>query len=142
VQHVEVIHDFAAPVERVWACYTDHRGWSRWVRLGRVTLAREGQPTPDGVGCVRVIGPGPFAVHEEVLVFEPSRRMVYALIKGAVPIRHHRGEVTFAALPDGRSRVTWRCQFDSIVPGLGPLVRRGVARMFAQVLSRMASQLP
>jgi uncharacterized protein YndB with AHSA1/START domain len=141
VQHVEVSRDFAAPVERVWACYTDHRGWSRWARLGRVTLAREGQPTADGVGCVRVIGSGLLAVHEEVRVFEPPNRMVYALVKGAVPIRNHEGEVTFATLPDGQTRITWRCRFDSIVPGLGPVIRGAVARMFAQVLARMASQL-
>ena len=141
MQQLEVTHDFAAPVERVWACYTDHRGWSRWARLGRVTLTRAGQPTADGVGCVRVIGSGPFAVHEEVRVFEPPRRMVYTLVKGAVPIRNHEGEVTFTTLPDGRTRVTWRCRFDSLIPGLGPVIRAGVTRMFAQVLARMTPQL-
>jgi uncharacterized protein YndB with AHSA1/START domain len=141
VQQIVVTRDFDAPLERVWARYTDHRGWSRWAGIGRVTLAREGRPEPDGVGCVRVIGPGPFAVHEEVLEFEPPHRMVYALTEGLVPIRNHRGEVTFAPLPAGGTRVVWRCRFDSAVPLLGGLLEAGVKRMFTQVLARLAVRL-
>jgi uncharacterized protein YndB with AHSA1/START domain len=141
VERIQVTQDYEAPIERVWACYTDHRGWSRWARLGRVTLAREGSPTPDGTGCIRVIGPGPFAVQEEVLEFEPPRRMVYSLVKGMVPIRDHRGEVTFTALAPARTRVTWRCQFESMLPLAGPLIRTGVSRMFAAVLLRMTARL-
>jgi uncharacterized protein YndB with AHSA1/START domain len=138
--HVDVQHDYDAPIERVFACYTDHRGWTRWAGLGRVTLAREGTPTPDGVGCVRVITTGRVAVQEEVRAFEPPHRMVYALVKGAVPIRDHEGEVTFEALPGDRTRVRWRCRFASMIPGLGPVLRFGVSRMFTQVLARMTAQ--
>lgn len=141
MQQIQVTHDYDAPVERVWACYTDHRGWTRWARLGRVTLAREGQPTPDGVGCIRAITTLGFTVQEEILAFEPPRRMVYSLIRGAVPLRNHQGEVLFEPLPGGGTRVTWRCQFDAMIPLLGGVLRDGVARMFAQVLARMTSQL-
>jgi uncharacterized protein YndB with AHSA1/START domain len=141
VQQVRVSQDYDAPPERVWACYTDHRGWTRWARLGRVTLAREGQPTADGVGCIRAITTLGFTVQEEVLVFEPPRRMVYTLTRGAVPIRNHQGEVLCEPLPGDRTRLTWRCQFDSMIPGLGGVLQTGVARMFAQVLLRMVPQL-
>ena len=134
-------HEYDAPVERVWACYTDHRGWTHWARIGRVTLAREGQPTPDGAGCIRAITTLGFTVQEEVLAFEPPGRMAYALIRGAVPIRNHQGEVVFEPLPGGRTRVTWRCRFDSMLPFLGGVLRNGIARMFAQVLDRMTPQL-
>jgi uncharacterized protein YndB with AHSA1/START domain len=141
VVQIRVSHDYDAPIERVWACYTDHRGWSRWARIGRVTLAREGQPTPDGVGCIRAITTLGVTIQEEVLAFEPPRRMTYTLIRGAVPIRNHQGEVRFEPLPGGRTHVTWRCQFDSMIPFLGGVLRHGVARTFAQVLARMTTQL-
>lgn len=141
MQHVEVSHVYDAPIERVWERYTDHRGWTRWARVGRVTLAREGTPTPDGVGCVRRIVTGGFAVEEEVTAFEPPRRMTYTLVRGAVPMRNHAGEVLFEPLGPQRTRVTWRCRFDGVLPGIGPLVRLGITRLFATVLARLERAL-
>lgn len=137
MQHVEVSRRFDAPVTRVWERYTDHRDWTGWARIGRVALERTGTPAPNGVGCVRKITTAGFSVWEEVLEFEPERRMVYRLIRGAVPIRDHRGEVLFEADEAGGTRVTWRCRFDSAIPGLGGLMRRGIGRMFADVLARL-----
>ncbi len=48
---VERIVDFQP--ETVFARYTDHAGWSDWAGAGKVTLAREGNPDRNGVGCVR-----------------------------------------------------------------------------------------
>ena len=141
MQHLAVTREYAAPIERVWACYTDWEGWTRWAGVGRVALAREGRPDRNGVGCVRIVGPGPLAAHEEVRVFEAPHRMVYALVAGGVPIRDHEGEVTFEALADGGTRVTWRCRFASVIPGLGPPIRLGVSWMFARMLRRMAPRV-
>ena len=137
MQQVEVVRRLDAPPARVFSRYTDHRGWTDWAGLGRVTLDRVGTPTPDGVGCVRKITTAGFSVYEEVTHFEPDRRMVYRLVRGAVPIRNHEGEVLFEPDGDG-TRVTWRCRFDSMIPGLGGLLRRGIARMFGDVLDRLA----
>jgi len=137
MQHVEVVRRFDAPVGRVFERYTDHRGWTDWAGLGRVTLDRTGTPAPNGVGCVRKITTAGVSVYEEVVAFEPDRRMVYRLIRGLVPIRNHEGEVLFE--PDGSgTRVTWRCRFDSMIPGLGGIIQRGVSRMFGDVLDRLA----
>lgn len=136
MQHVEVARRFDAPVHRVWERYTDHRGWTEWAGLGRVTLDPAGSPDPNGVGCVRKITTASLSVWEEVVDFEPERRMTYRLVRGAVPMRNHFGEVRFD--PDGTgTRVVWRCRFDSMIPGLGWLLRRGVERMFADVLARL-----
>jgi uncharacterized protein YndB with AHSA1/START domain len=139
MQHVEVSQYVDAPPEAVWARYTDHRSWTEWARIGTVTLDRQGTPPPNGVGCVRVISAGGTRSFEEVLGFEPPHRMTYTLRKGPAPIRDHLGEVVFT--PEGSgTRVTWRCRFESRIPGLGGLFRVGISRLFAGVLRRLAAQ--
>jgi uncharacterized protein YndB with AHSA1/START domain len=137
MQHVEVSHHFDAPPARVWERYTDHRGWTDWAGVGRVTLDATGEPPPNGVGCVRKITTGGFSVWEEVVAFEPERRMTYRLVRGALPIRDHLGEVLFAPEGDG-TRVVWRCRFDSTVLGIGALLRLGIQHVFGRVLDRLA----
>ena len=140
MQHVEVTKHYAAAPEVVFDRYTDHRSWQRWAGLGRVTLAREGVPAPNGVGCVRVISTAGVGVHEEVFSFERPHRMTYKLIKGPVPLKDHFGEVVFEPA-DGGTRVTWRCQFNSTVPGLGGASRWFITRLFRQVLDALEREL-
>jgi hypothetical protein len=44
--------------------------------------------------------------------------------------------------PDGEgTRVTWRCRFDSRIPGLGGLQRLLITRMFRKALDGLARDL-
>ena len=140
MQHVNVSRLFAAPPEKVWDIYTDHVSWGRWAGLGQVKLAREGIPAPNGVGCVRVIKTAGVGVHEEIVSFERPRHMTYRLIKGPVPLKDHLGEVSFAP-ENGGTRLTWHCQFNSVIPGLGPAQRWFITRLFRQILEALAKQL-
>jgi hypothetical protein len=119
--------------------YTDHAGWAEWGGVGTARIEREGSPPPNGAGCIRVLGPGRFAAHEEILDFEPGRRMTYRIVKGGIPIRDHFGEVLFEPDGDG-TRIVWRCRFESKIPGLGPVFRALVARLFRGVLDGMAGR--
>ena len=140
MQHVEVVRTINAPVQAVWDRYTDHVSWSEWAGFGTVRLEREGRPPPNGVGCVRVFSnAGLKVVYEEVISFEPPRRMTYRIVRGPVPVKDHRGEVLFEP-SDGGTRITWRCQFDSKVPGLGKLFRRIITRMFRNALEGLARE--
>lgn len=139
MHHVEVTRIFNAPVEAVWSRYTDHVSWTRWAGLGKVRLDREGVPPPNGVGCVRVISNGGFKVLEEVVEFEPPRRMTYRIVKGGLPLRDHLGEVVFEP-HDGGTKVVWKCQFDSRVPGLGGLFRVFITRLFRNALAGLARE--
>lgn len=140
VQHVEVERVIHAPPDAVWERYTDHVSWTQWAGMGRVRLAREGVPAPNGVGCVRVITSAGVAVHEEVVSFEPPRRMTYRVLHGGIPIRDHLGEVEFAPCAGG-TRVTWRCRFASRVPGLGRAFRWLVTTLFRRALAGLAADL-
>lgn len=135
MHHVETEQIVEAPPETVWAKYTDHVGWSRWAGLGNVTLEREGSPTKNGVGAIRVFNNG-IKVREEVLSFEAPSRMTYRLVSGAFPLTNHLGTVLFEPHPQG-TRVVWRCQFDSRLPFVGGLIEKSLQRLFSKTLSRL-----
>ena len=138
MQQVEVVRTFAEPPERVFAVYTDHAGWSRWAGIGSSRLEVAGRTHRNGAGAVRVLGPGPFAAREEVLDFEPPRRMTYRVVGGGM-LRNHLGEVLFE--PDGGgTRIVWRCRFDPAIPGLGGLLRAFVTRIFRRALEGLAER--
>ena len=142
MQKVEVQRVIEAPVQAVWDRYTDHVSWTEWAGLGKVRLEREGVPPPNGVGCVREISNAGFKLYEEVLSFEPPHRMTYRIARGLIPLKDHVGEVVFEPHAQG-TLVTWRCQFNSKIPGLGGLFRVFITRLFRNALAGLSrSGLP
>jgi SAM-dependent methyltransferase/uncharacterized protein YndB with AHSA1/START domain len=140
MQHVEVERRFDAPPAQVWKVYTDHAGWGAWAGLGRARLETEGHPDRNGVGAVRCFTSGGISVFEEVLSFDPPKRMTYRVVRGGIPImKDHLGEVVLE--PDGAAtRLIWRCRFGSKVPGLGAPMRWMITRLFRQALEGLAKR--
>ncbi|MCP4003846.1 MAG: SDR family NAD(P)-dependent oxidoreductase [bacterium] len=130
MRSVEVRRRFEAPPRAVWDVYTDHARWSEWAGTPGSRLVAKGQHDPNGVGAVRSFTGG---VREQVLSFDPPRRMTYTVISGPFPIKDHEGEVVFEPDGDG-TLVTWRCRFKSKIPGLGGLLERIVTSIFARGL--------
>jgi uncharacterized protein YndB with AHSA1/START domain len=131
MEHVEVTHDFKALPEEVWQVYTDHARWREWAGTPGSRLVREGNEERNGSGAVRAFAGG---MREEILDFEPPRRMTYAIRAGFFPIRDHQGEVRLERMPSG-TRVTWTCRFEPIIPGTGALLRWFIQNMFARSLA-------
>ena len=143
MQHIEVERRFPASPQQVWDVYTDHAGWKNWAGpVFKVAfLETEGRTDPNGSGAVRCFGAGPTRVLEEVLDFEPPKRMTYRVVRGGLPMKDHLGEVVFEPDSDERgegTRVVWRCRFRAPIPLLGPLMRFGVRRLFASALEGLA----
>jgi uncharacterized protein YndB with AHSA1/START domain len=131
MQRVEVEHRYAAPPQAVWDIYTDHARWREWAGTPGSRLAIAGQPNRNGTGAVRAF---PGGIREEILTFEPPKRMTYTVIGGFFPIRDHLGEVFFE--PDGEgTRIVWRCRFESRIPGLGGLIERFITATFRRALA-------
>jgi uncharacterized protein YndB with AHSA1/START domain len=97
---VDVVVQCTASVEAVWTLLDDARGWSRWAPFRTSVLEREGSPVPDEVGAPRSFGTGPVLSREEVVVFDPPRRLVHELRSG-LPPRDHRAEVTLTPAGSG-----------------------------------------
>ena len=138
MQHVQVQRHIAGPPQSVFDAYTDHVSWAEWAGIGPARLAREGVPAPNGVGCNRVLGPAISAAHEEILSFEPPKRMTYRIVKGLPVLRDHFGEVDFSSAEGGGTLVVWRFRFEPRIPGFGGLLRRMIERTFRGALEGLA----
>jgi uncharacterized protein YndB with AHSA1/START domain len=136
MQHIEVQKVVEASPEVVFARYTDHAGWSRWAGAGKVSLAREGSPDRNGVGCVRAFESA-MGLQEEVIEFDPPRHMAYRVIRGGFPIKDHRGDVRFEPHPRG-TRVVWSARFDSRIPLSAAPMARFIRVVFRVLLARFA----
>ena len=133
---------FDAPPDRVFAALTDHVGFGR--ALGEdIRLERQGVPAPNGLGAVRAIHARGLTIREEVVGWEASRAMDYAVVSGA-PLQNHRGEIRLA--PDGvGTRVDYRIRFDWpwYLGGalVGGLIARSLERQIASGIASMAATL-
>lgn len=119
-----------APVDRVWAVLADHEGMTGWVPGLKATLDKQGAGDRNGLGAVRRLRPAPLApaIVEEVVAFEPGRRLAYKALAG-VPLRNYGGDVLLAAV-DGGTRITYTITSDDRVP----LVEKGVRAVIAKAL--------
>jgi hypothetical protein len=63
--------------------------------------------------------------------------MTYQVVKGGAGIKNHLGEVLFEPSGSG-TKVTWRCRFDTVVPGFGWIMRAFIARIFRTALDGLA----
>jgi uncharacterized protein YndB with AHSA1/START domain len=138
MRRVEVEQIIEAPPEAVFARYTDHAGWSRWAGAGKVSLAREGSPDRNGIGCVRAFEAA-MGLQEEVIEFDPPTHMAYRVVRGGFPIKDHRGDVRFEPHTRG-TRVVWSCEFGSRVPFSAGAMERFVRLVFRVLLARFAAR--
>lgn len=124
------------PADKVWAALADHEGMGSWGPGISVTLDKEGAGDRNGVGAVRRIvarGPAPTIV-EEIVAFEPGRRLGYKALSG-VPFRNYVGDVVLT--PDGAgTRIDYAISVD---PRLGVVDKVGanvIARTLLALLVR------
>lgn len=131
LRRVEVTHRFDASPQQVWDVFTDHARWSEWAGTPGARLVSPGSPDPNGIGAVRGFAGG---IREEVLSFDPPKRMTYAVTAGLLPLKEHQGEVLLQAEGD-QTVLTWRCRFRSKIPGLGRPLQRLITRTFSRGLA-------
>ena len=96
---------------------------TKWLQA-TVSLEREGDPPPDGVGCIRVVTRRPLRVREQITEVEAPSRLAYRLLSG-LPVRHYVGQTTLTG--DGRETdIRWTIDFTSPVPGMAYVVRLAI----------------
>lgn len=133
---VHVAARSGAPPERVWAVLADARRWKEWTPLRTSELERQGSPDPDGIGALRRFGAGPVVTREEVVGFEPPRRLAYELRSG-IPVRGYRAEVILTPWGDG-TEIAWHIRFEPRIPGTGPLLRAFLGSVITDIARRLA----
>jgi catechol 2,3-dioxygenase-like lactoylglutathione lyase family enzyme/uncharacterized protein YndB with AHSA1/START domain len=124
-----------APPGRVWERLVDHERMSDWWPCRSTRLAREGEER-NGPGAVREIAGTGMTLVEEVVAWEPGRRLDYRLRSGA-PLRYHFGRVRLAPREDGGTDLHYTIRFTSAIPLGGRLLRRLIAGMLDKGLGRL-----
>lgn len=107
----------SAPPEVVFGVLTDHRGYAEITPLRKSELEREGDPSPNGVGAIRVLSSIGPPLREEVIVYEAPRRFSYKLLSGA-PLRDHVGTVALESDGEG-TQVTYAVRTNPTLPVVG-----------------------
>ena len=126
MQRVEVRHDFALPVERVYGYLSEHENLGALFGA-RVERVRDGDDSRNGVGSVRRLKVGPLPWFEETVTQAvPNELVEYRITRGGI-LRNHRGEMRFASNGTG-TRLDYVIEFDGLVPLTGPLVKASLER--------------
>ncbi len=139
MQQIECTAHIEASPERVFELISDHEGMARWSDAREVVLRHPGYPAPNGVGAVRVIRARGVAVEEEVVAYDPPKRMEYRVTAG-IPVRDHHGEIVLEPVAGG-TQVVWRVRFRPRIPGTGWLLRRGMEGALNRMLSQLKTAL-
>ena len=127
VAKVRFTRQVNAPPEVVWEVLADHRGMPGWAPPRKAELEREGDPTPNGVGAIRVLHAVGPPIREEVTAFEPNRRLEYTALSG-IPARNYRACVLLEPAGSG-TEVEWTVSLTPRLPGLPVVVRQVISSL-------------
>ena len=108
---VKVVQHLASPAERVWAMVGDFGGLYRWhPKVCGVDLSWEGR-----IRTVHYVD-GSRAVERLEARSDASRRYVYVVVDGEVPVNHCRSTLHVRTIAGGCA-VTWSCDFEPLGDG-------------------------
>ena len=126
MQRIEIDHDFALPVERVYAHLAEHENLGPLFGA-KVTRVRDGDTARNGAGSVRSLRLGPLPPFEETVTEAiPNELIKYRITKGS-PLRGHHGEMRFTPRGTG-THLRYVIEFGAVVPGLDRLIKVGLER--------------
>jgi hypothetical protein len=128
LHHYEVVRWTSAPRSVVFEVLADGSRWAEWApMIGRSSYERPGHPSLHGVGAVRCFGAGVGPVSkEEVVRYEEPVALSYETRSSGLPMQGYRADVTLTGTPGG-TRITWRGEWTSTLPGLTWALRRMVS---------------
>jgi hypothetical protein len=101
-----------------------------------VVLRQRGDPRPNGIGAIRVLRRGGLAIEEEVVEFDPPRRLAYRVSAG-LPLRTCEADLSLEEHA-GATRLCWHVRFRPLVPGTGWLLRRLIRPRLARALEGLS----
>ncbi len=130
--------EVAAAPETVFEVLTDHRRYAEITPLRKAVLEREGEPSPNGVGAIRVLSAVGPPLREEVIAYVPSTRFSYKLLSG-LPVRDHVGTVELTP-SGGGTRVVYAVRTTPTVPLVGGAVVAAVKLGVGQLLGGIVKE--
>lgn len=140
---IELKQHFNASMTVAFKAITNQAGTQHWLDGIDVTIVRKGIPSPNGLGCVRLVHVRTSTFIEEVVYWQEPRAVSYRLTGSA--LHNYIAEVWLHPAPRGGADLQYRIRFT--IPWyfggtlLGSLVTRRLARNLQMGLLQLASQL-
>jgi len=133
------VRQVAAPPETVFDVLTDHRRYTEITPLRKAELEREGEPTPNGLGAIRVLSalPGP-PMREEVIGYERPSRFSYKILSG-LPVRDHVGTVELSP-KGGGTEVIYAVKTTPTIPLSGPVFMAVLKKAIRDLIGGVAKE--
>jgi hypothetical protein len=137
-QRVYVVHEFDAPVAKVFATLSEHENLNQIFAPAKVTRLNDGQGARNGVGSARKLAiPLTPSFIETNQVYIENERIEYAITGGFAPIKEHRGVMKFIDLGNNRTRLEYTIEFKGRVPLIGPIVKAALQDGVSRGLKRL-----
>jgi uncharacterized protein YndB with AHSA1/START domain len=133
-----IVREVAAPPETIFGILVDHRAYSRITPLRKSVLEREGDPSPNGAGAIRVLSALGPPLREEVLTYEEPSRFSYTLLSG-LPVRDHVGTVELTP-NGGGTTMTYAVRTMPTVPLVGAIVVGAVKLGVKQLIDGVSAE--
>jgi Polyketide cyclase / dehydrase and lipid transport len=133
------VRQVAAPPEVVFDVLTDHRRYTEITPLRKAELEREGEPTPNGLGAIRVLSavPGP-PMREEVIGYERPNRFSYKILSG-LPVRDHVGTVELKVAGEG-TELVYAVKTTPTIPLSGPVFMAILKKAIRDLIAGVAKE--
>ncbi|MCH7331551.1 SRPBCC family protein [Acinetobacter modestus] len=123
-QHIKIIKEFDAPVEKVFATLSEHENLNKIFAPAKITRISNGKDSRNGVGSARKMSiPLAPSFVETNLVYQENKLIEYAITSGIAPIKAHRGIMKFSDLGNNRSRLDYSITFKGRVPFIGSIIK-------------------
>jgi hypothetical protein len=137
MQRMHVTQDFPQPIDELFAHLSEQENLEPLfgAKIKRLSDGTDG--TRNGAGASRElrVGPLPGFVETNVEVV-PNELVRYRITRGGI-LKNHEGVMRFSSNGSG-SRLDYTIDFDSKVPGLGPVIKRVLTRNISSGLRRYA----
>lgn len=137
-QRVHVTYDYAADPATVFAKLSNHEGLGI-VFQSKIKRVKDGADgNVNGVGSVRSLKPLglPPAFQETVTRSEANTLIEYTISKGS-PISKHLGVQKLTPNVDGGTRLDYTIDFETPIPGLGPVLKVLFTRVITKGLPKL-----
>ena len=134
---VHVEHDFAKPVEKIFAYLGEHENLRTIfpAKITRLNDGRDGHRNGEGSSRKMRIGIlAPFV--ETVTEYVPNERVVYRITKGS-PLRGHEGTMLFSPTPSGGTHLDYKIKLASPIPGVAAIVHKALTASIRKGLPKV-----
>jgi len=121
MQYIDIVQDFSAPVQRVFAYLSEHENLMAIFSPVSIERLNDGKTERNGVGSarkLRALGGPPFV--ETITAYEQDKLIEYRITQGS-PLKNHHGIMRFESTPTG-SRLHYTIEFEGKLPLVGPLI--------------------